>query len=882
VDLKTVVDTVAIKMPSIVSIEPDTIRISESTEVRVRVIDSATSQPIPNVKIFLANWEFDSDSVAARTDTAGLAVFSVTPRFGKKIQITGKRSSDQFVVFTGSLTVTGGNVFQQPDISASVDSIGLFGSLTTDFEGIVSASCGESGITLFVKGCGIDTSVAANFVAVTPKTTGELRAAIAKSGYDIYEEAILVQKVTAQLSGVVQDSGGNGLQGARVTGFCLPDSVDAVFDVTTEQRGSFSVPSELSVGRYLIRAELFGYKLFSERLFLKCDENQATIVMQADSGGWLSGKITETGTNLPLDATIGANRQSDDGWISYTSVVSDDSTGGNYHVHLPYGDYRFEISSRRHISRLMFLSVSQPELTCDVSLDTTRADILIVDDDMGKRTPDEEKILSGEFYEMKSDVVIAEKSPSASEFSRNLTELGYWAVCEKSALTDASTWRNYDLVVWTSGSNTRPIGVDLYRSSLETFIAEGGKLLIEGGEIAWKASSDVTFADFRSNVLRIDAWSKDNSGDLSSMLPAHPVSTMPNSLPSVYNVEYTSFGDQDGCQARSEAQAIYCGSGRTEYAGIIAYDNNEIPVGGQSLFMSVAFDHLGDSLSRKALLENVVSWLISPETLTKGDVNLDGKYDILDVVRTVNFILNIGNSPKSYERFCADVNADSSIDVLDVVRIVRLALGLESLAKPNQTQITRVDLILRGNDLWIQSNGDIAGIQIKLKEPMSGKIELSPAMRESGSLVFRTNTETALFYDTQGKIASAGETRLCTLPENCAVQSVIVSDLLGNPVQAAIRRLPTQFSVSRNYPNPFNSQTTIRYDLPTDASVQMMIYDIRGHKIRTLENGFKPAGYHQAVWNGKDDAGRDVASGIYFFQMISETHRKTMKLMLVK
>jgi len=282
------------------------------------------------------------------------------------------------------------------------------------------------------------------------------------------------------------------------------------------------------------------------------------------------------------------------------------------------------------------------------------------------------------------------------------------------------------------------------------------------------------------------------------------------------------------------------------------------------------------------LLENVVSWLTAPENLTKGDVNLDGKFDVLDVVQTVNFILNIGNSPKSYERICADVNADSSIDVLDVVRIVRLALGIESPAKPNRTQATQVELILRGNDLWIQCDGDVAGIQLQLKEPTNGMIELSPAMRESGSLVFRSNAEISLFYDTQGIIFSAGETRLCSLPENITIQSIIVSDLNGNPVQAAVRRLPTQFSVSRNFPNPFNSQTTIRYDLPTYAPVEMTIYDIRGHKIRTLENGVKPAGYYQAIWNGKDDAGREVASGIYFFQMISETHRKTMKLMLVK
>jgi len=882
VDLKTIVDTIEIKLPSIVTIEPDTVVISQTTEIRVRITDSATLKPAPNVEISLTNWEFDSDSIFTQTDTSGLAVFIVTPHFGENIQITGRRNIDQRILFTDSLIVTGGSVFQQPDISASVDSIGLFGSLTTDYQGNISASCDESGIELFIKGCGIDTSVAAKSISVTPRTIGELRVAITKSGYDIYEETILVHKVTAQLSGVVQDSSGNGLQDTRVTGFLLPDSVNAVFDVTTEQSGTFSISSELSVGNYLISAELFGYKLFSKQIFLKCDENLTTIVMQADSGGWLSGKITETGTNLSLDAKVGIDRQSADEWIGYLSIVSDDSTDGNYRVHLPYGDYRLAFSSPRHISRLIFLTVCKPELTFNISLDSTRADILIVDDDTGKRTPDEQKILSGEFYDVKSDVVIAEKSQSASEFSRILMELGYWVVCEKSASSETSAWASYDLVVWTSGSNTIPVSADRYRIALENYSAGGGKLLIEGGEIAWKASTADIFKNFRLNVLHIDKWSKDNAGHLSLMLPAHPVSTMPNSLPNVYNVEYTSFGDQDGCRVLSEAQAIYCGSGMADYAGIIAYDNNEIPIGGQSLFMSVAFDHIGDSLGRKALLENVVSWLISPETLTKGDVNLDGKFDVLDVVRTVNFILNIGNSPKSYESICADVNADSSIDVLDVVRIIRLALGLESLAKPNRIQATQVEMILRGNDLWIQSNGDVSGIQIKLKEPMCGAIELSPAMRESGSLVFRTNAETVLLYDTQGPILSAGETRLCTLTENCTIQSVIVSDLLGNPIQTAIRRLPAQFSVSRNYPNPFNSQTTIRYDLPIDASVEMTIYDIRGHKIRTLENGFKPAGYYQTVWNGKDNTGREVASGIYFFQIISETHRKTMKLMLVK
>ena len=79
--------------------------------------------------------------------------------------------------------------------------------------------------------------------------------------------------------------------------------------------------------------------------------------------------------------------------------------------------------------------------------------------------------------------------------------------------------------------------------------------------------------------------------------------------------------------------------------------------------------------------------------------------------------------------------------------------------------------------------------------------------------------------------------------------------------------LPDRFALRQNYPNPFNPVTTIKYDLPADALVQLNIYDMLGRKVITLLNERKPAGYHSIVWDGKNSQGELVNSGVYFYQL---------------
>ncbi len=81
---------------------------------------------------------------------------------------------------------------------------------------------------------------------------------------------------------------------------------------------------------------------------------------------------------------------------------------------------------------------------------------------------------------------------------------------------------------------------------------------------------------------------------------------------------------------------------------------------------------------------------------------------------------------------------------------------------------------------------------------------------------------------------------------------------------------PKKTQVLANYPNPFNPETWIPYQLEFDAQVAISIYDINGRSIRTLDLGTKPAGFHTskseaAYWDGKNEAGEQVSSGVYFY-----------------
>ncbi|RMF60150.1 MAG: T9SS C-terminal target domain-containing protein [Calditrichaeota bacterium] len=94
--------------------------------------------------------------------------------------------------------------------------------------------------------------------------------------------------------------------------------------------------------------------------------------------------------------------------------------------------------------------------------------------------------------------------------------------------------------------------------------------------------------------------------------------------------------------------------------------------------------------------------------------------------------------------------------------------------------------------------------------------------------------------------------------------------------------LPERFALHPNYPNPFNPETTIRYDLPVPAEVRLTIYDLLGRVVRTLVAKKQAAGAHAAVWDGRDDSGKQLASGVYVYRLDAGEFKKSAKMLLLK
>jgi hypothetical protein len=119
-----------------------------------------------------------------------------------------------------------------------------------------------------------------------------------------------------------------------------------------------------------------------------------------------------------------------------------------------------------------------------------------------------------------------------------------------------------------------------------------------------------------------------------------------------------------------------------------------------------------------------------------------------------------------------------------------------------------------------------------------------------------------------------------TIPLDSIQQISFQSSVTGITKQGSI--LPKQFSVSQNYPNPFNPGTIISYTLSKSSLVTIKIYNIIGQEVKTLVNSERQAGSYTVQWNGDNNMGHSVASGVYICRVTAGQYAKTIKMMYLK
>lgn len=244
-----------------------------------------------------------------------------------------------------------------------------------------------------------------------------------------------------------------------------------------------------------------------------------------------------------------------------------------------------------------------------------------------------------------------------------------------------------------------------------------------------------------------------------------------------------------------------------------------------------------------------------------GDANGDATLNILDIVGIVNYILGTG----AIEVECAaDFNADGTVNILDIVGMVNCILGTGScgdgLARTAIGEEAVASLV--ANKLEI--NSYVGGIQF------DGRL----ASEVVGSdIVESANGKTLIYNLVNGTLETSSFTFEDT-PEN-----MIVASSAGENVQVAI---VSEYVVMSNYPNPFNPQTTISYELNVSGDMELAVYNMLGQQIVSLVNGFVEAGDYSMVWNSMDANGNEVSSGIYVLKLTTDNQVVSNKITLLR
>jgi len=119
------------------------------------------------------------------------------------------------------------------------------------------------------------------------------------------------------------------------------------------------------------------------------------------------------------------------------------------------------------------------------------------------------------------------------------------------------------------------------------------------------------------------------------------------------------------------------------------------------------------------------------------------------------------------------------------------------------------------------------------------------------------------------------------------VPTATTTSLVGYEASLGTRELNVrspvlEMELAQNYPNPFNPSTTIAFALDSEKAASLRVYDVRGALIRTLADKRLGAGIHRLEWDGRDDNGQEVASGVYFVRLTAGSFSDRKKMMLLR
>ena len=271
-----------------------------------------------------------------------------------------------------------------------------------------------------------------------------------------------------------------------------------------------------------------------------------------------------------------------------------------------------------------------------------------------------------------------------------------------------------------------------------------------------------------------------------------------------------------------------------------------------------------------------------------GDINANGVInEIADAVMFTNyFITGLSAFGTHVESSIAasDVNADgTTLSVADLVYLIRVIVGDASSYSKSQPGAS-VSITVEGNAVTYTSPIDIgaAWLTFNISSSVVGPV-LGDGAAGMDMLYGRQGRQLkVLVYNIGTKAISSGRHTLVTIPgDGLELVKAELADYNGNTVKAAITNLPKQYDLAQNVPNPFNPATKIAFTMPVSSDYSISIYNIAGQIIREY-SGHADAGTIEVVWDGTDQNGSRVATGLYFYKASAAGYSGVKKMLLLK
>ena len=286
----------------------------------------------------------------------------------------------------------------------------------------------------------------------------------------------------------------------------------------------------------------------------------------------------------------------------------------------------------------------------------------------------------------------------------------------------------------------------------------------------------------------------------------------------------------------------------------------------------------------------------------RGDINLNNMAnEIADVVLFANYFIygpSVFTINPPGQIAATDVNNDGRVlTVGDLTYLIRIITG-DAMPFPKLTPYAEnasIGMLVNHTAVAISSNSpvDIGAAQFVIEH--SGYDIGEPHLINGASnMTLKYNDEDGilkvLVYSMEKNMKiSAGAENIFVIPitgkGDVKITEAQLCDYYGNMLNTMISKgatLPKQFALHQNYPNPFNATTQIVYELPSAAHVKIEVFNILGQRVITLYDAEEIAGVHRVEWNGTDNSGNEVASGVYLYRLVTKDFATEKKMMLMK